>query len=148
MQPMRTRMVWGLLAFWLGSSYGLGNKPRAAETEPAGAAARAGQPNASSSWPEYGLKADQIWRLNLHNGQRFDASGLALTPQGELLTISDRGAAIYQVKFLQNTNAADLIQVPNCFTTTQLAPFAREKIDRYDCEGLCLDEEGHIYICE
>ncbi|MGI8965740.1 MAG: esterase-like activity of phytase family protein, partial [Limisphaerales bacterium] len=46
------------------------------------------------------------------------------------------------------TNAADLILLTNCFTEKQLAPFAREKIGRYDCEGIAEDNQGRIYLCE
>jgi hypothetical protein len=94
------------------------------------------------------LKAEHIWQLNLPGGERFDASALAFTAAGDLLTLSDRGPAIYKIQFLPNTNAADLVQVPTCFTPAQLQPFAREKTDRYDSEGMAIDQEGRIYICE
>jgi len=125
--------------------------------EPANAAGRGTPIEASergtsavlhASWPRYTLRAERIWQLNLPKGERFDASGLAFTAQGDLLTISDRGPTVYRIKFLENTNAADLIEVPNCFTPAQLQPFAHEKIDRYDTEGVALDEQGRIYICE
>jgi hypothetical protein len=100
------------------------------------------------SWPRYTLKAEQIWQLNLPLGERFDASGLVLTRDGSLLTLSDRGPEIYMIKFAPGSNAADLILQPECFTEQQLRPFAREKIDRYDSEGLAQDEQGRTYICE
>jgi hypothetical protein len=98
--------------------------------------------------PRYSLHADKIVQLNLPGGQRFDASGLFLTPAGELLTESDRGAGVYRIEFLPGDQAADLNRLPNCFTTEQLAPLAKEKVGRYDCEGVTEDEQGRIYLCE
>ncbi|MHB8522132.1 MAG: esterase-like activity of phytase family protein [Limisphaerales bacterium] len=108
----------------------------------AGAAPKAGV------WPRYTLRADKIVQLNLPDGQRFDASGLLLTPDGALLTESDRGAGVYRIQFGSDTNSADLVRLPNCFTAEQLAPFAAEKFGRYDCEGLAQDEQGRFYLCE
>jgi uncharacterized protein YjiK len=101
-----------------------------------------------SSWPRAQLRAEQIWQLNLPNGERFDASGLAFTPQGDLLTLSDRGPEVYRINFDKHTNSADLVLMPTCFTASQLRPYAREKIDRYDSEGVAVDANGIIYICE
>jgi uncharacterized protein YjiK len=100
------------------------------------------------SWRRTQLRAEKTWQLNLPGGQRFDASGLAFTPQGELLTLSDRGPEVYRINFRADTNAADLVLIPTCFTSTQLQPYAREKIDRYDSEGIAVDARGVIYICE
>src|SRR5439155_18397042 len=44
-----------------------------------------------ANWPSYELKAGQSWLLNWSNSQRFDASGLLLLTNGDLLTLSDRG---------------------------------------------------------
>src|SRR5438477_11924345 len=100
------------------------------------------------AWPRYTLRADQTWQLNLPGGQEFDASGLAITREGELLTINDRGATVYRIQFLTQTNAADLIPLTNCFTAAQLKPFQHEKAGRYDCEGVAADATGRLYICE
>ena len=100
------------------------------------------------SWPRFILRAEGIWQLNLPKGERFDASGLAFNSKGELLTLSDRGPAIYRIEFRANTNAADLIKIPTCFTPAQLRPFVHDKIDRYDSEGIAIDEHGKIYVCE
>ena len=101
-----------------------------------------------ASWSRYTLRAEKYWQLNLPNGERFDASGLLLSTNGTLLTVNDRGAGVYQIQFLSGTNAADLLRLPNCFTPKQLEPFAKEKIDRYDCEGMAADAQGRLYICE
>jgi len=102
----------------------------------------------SNSWPCYTLRAEKIWQLNLPGGQPFNASGLFLRKNGDMLAISDLGPSVYKIKFLKFTNAADLILQRDCFAEKQLAPLAQEKIGHYDCEGVCEDERGRIYICE
>lgn len=104
--------------------------------------------NQASSWPCYTLHAAQIWQLNLPGGRRFDASGLTFLPNGHLITVSDRGPTLYRIQFLRGTNAANLIALPDIFTPAQLAPFATEKVGRYDCEGITCDPRGRIYLCE
>jgi len=106
-------------------------------------------PNQNASHFEtYTLKAEHIWQMNLPNGERFDASGLFLDKAGRLLTESDQRIGVYQVKFDAGSNAVNLARIPDCFTAAQLAPFAREKFGRYDCEGVTEDEQGRIYLCE
>ena len=100
------------------------------------------------AWPVHALRADKTWQLNLPGGQRFDASGLLITSNKDLLTVNDRGPALYRIQFLTGTNAADLIVLTNCFTPAQLKPLARDKFDRYDAEGIAQDERGCLYICE
>src|SRR2546430_14967225 len=97
---------------------------------------------------QYTLRAEQATLLNLPGGKEFDASGLLLTPQGDLLTVNDHGAGLYRVEFLTNRTEANLIRLTNCFTREQLAPYAREKIGHYDCEGIAQESQGRLYICE
>jgi hypothetical protein len=99
-------------------------------------------------WPRYVLSAAQSWQLNLPGGERFDASGLLLAPNGDLLTVNDRAASVYRVQFLPDSGAANLELVPDCFTPAQLAAFAGEKADRYDIEGIAEDARHRIYLCE
>jgi hypothetical protein len=101
-----------------------------------------------SAWPRYTLKAEQTWQLNLPANEPFDASGLLRTASGELWTINDRGPSLYRIQFVPDTNAADLVLVPDCFTPSQLQHLASLKTSRYDCEGIAQDEQGRIYICE
>jgi len=102
----------------------------------------------SALWPRYALEASRRWQLNLPGGERFDASGLCFAPNGDLLTVSDRGASVYRIEFIPNANAADLEKLSDCFTPEQLASSAGEKTGRYDCEGVTADESGRIYLCE
>jgi hypothetical protein len=104
--------------------------------------------DSAEPWPCYTLSAEKTWQLNTPRGERFDASGLFLQKNGELVTVSDRNPALCKIRFFDRTNAADLIEIPNCFSPEQLAPFAAEKFGRYDCEGVTEDSRGRIYYCE
>jgi Esterase-like activity of phytase len=139
------------LGFALGAGSGCADESKPAvvtAAKPVSSAERVASAVPPTSWPRYTLRAEQIWQLNLPKGERFDASGLAFTAAGELLTVSDRGPSVYRIQFLPNTNAADLVELPVCFSSAQLRPFAREKIDRYDTEGIAVDDAGRIYTCE
>jgi hypothetical protein len=96
----------------------------------------------------YTLTPQQVWQMNLPNGQRFDASGLFLEKSGDLLTESDQKIGVYRINFISGGDAVDLLRIPDCFTDAQLAPFASEKTGRYDCEGVTEDDQGRIYLCE
>jgi hypothetical protein len=101
----------------------------------------------NTDWPVFQLEPDKIWRLN-HAGGRFDASGLLVTPSGEMLSVSDRGPSVYRIEFHEATNTASLHALTNCFTPARLAPFAQDKWRHYDTEGLAQDDGGRFYICE
>jgi uncharacterized protein YjiK len=101
-----------------------------------------------ATWPLYALTTAQAVPLNLPGGQRFDASGLLLTPSGELLTVSDRGPTLYRIALSPDGRAADLIPLTDCFTPSQLAAVAPITSGHYDCEGIAQDEQGRLYICE
>lgn len=94
------------------------------------------------------LAAEHIWQMNLPQGQRFDASGLFMEKSGDLLTESDQQIGVYRIRFRAGSSSVDLDRVPDCFTDAQLAPFAQEKVGRYDCEGVTKDDQGRIYLCE
>jgi len=101
-----------------------------------------------ATWPSYVLKPGQSWQLNDPRRGRFDASGLLLLTNGDLLTLSDRGPTLYRIQFTTNTDSAELIALPDLFTPAQLKPFAREKFGYYDSEGIAQDEAGRFYVCE
>lgn len=102
----------------------------------------------SGSHPYFQLTLEQAWQLNAPGSERFDASGLLVLTNGDLLTISDRGASLFRIEFLPGVSSANLVLVTNCFTELQLAGFAPQKHGRYDCEGLGRDDQGRLYICE
>jgi len=94
------------------------------------------------------LAAEHIWQMNLPQGRRFDASGLFLEKSGDLLTESDQQIGVYRIRFHAGSGSVDLDRIPDCFTEAQLAPFAKEKVGHYDCEGVTKDDQGRIYLCE
>jgi len=96
----------------------------------------------------YTLTAERVWQMNLPHKQRFDASGLFLEKSGDLLTESDQQIGVYRVRFHAGDDSVDLERIPDCFTPSQLSPYAAEKVDRYDCEGVTEDDQGRIYLCE
>ena len=70
-----------------------------------------------ANWPSYELKAGQSWLLNWSNSQRFDASGLLLLTNGDLLTLSDRGPSFYRIQFRTNSSIAGLLLTTECLIT-------------------------------
>jgi uncharacterized protein YjiK len=94
------------------------------------------------------LRAEQTWQLNLPNRQQFDASALLLQSNGHLLTLNDRSFVVYRIDFLQGTNAAALLPVTELFSPDRMKPFGQESGGRFDCEGLAMDTQGRIYLCE
>jgi len=104
------------------------------------------QQQGDREWPCFTLEAEKTFLLNTPAGGRFDASGLLLTPTGDLLTVSDRGPTLYRIEF--NGVSADLKPVTNCFTTSQLAPLRPAGGGHYDCEGIAEDGQGRFYLCE
>ena len=110
--------------------------------------AQAAETPPPATWPLHVLKADKVWFVNLPQGKRVDASALLRRPDGALLTLNDQATALYRMNFREGTNSIDLEPLPGCLTREQLAPFAAEKIQRYDLEGLAQDPQGRIYISE
>jgi hypothetical protein len=106
------------------------------------------QKQGDPAWPCFTLEAEKTFLLNTPGGARFDASGLLLTPTGDMLTVNDRGPTLYRIEFLPDGVSADLKPVAGCFTTTQLAPLAPPGGGHLDCEGIAQDEQGRFYLCE
>ena len=101
-----------------------------------------------SPWPVYPLEPDAAWQLNLPDGQPFEASALTFTPDGALLTVSDRSPTVYRILLPETPGAADLVPDPHAFPADQLRQVAPTPTGRYDCEGLAFDPQGRLYLCE
>jgi hypothetical protein len=101
-----------------------------------------------TSCPRYALEADRVWFLNLPGNREFDASGLMLTPSGQLYTVNDKVPILYRIEFGPHPNEASLIPDADRFSPDQLADLTRRKPNPFDWEGLAMDDEGRIYICE
>ena len=91
------------------------------------------------------LRAEDFWRLRSPDNQRFDASGLVFLNH-KLLTVNDRGAAIYEVRFGTN-HAAELVANP-LFGQAAVSKAAGRRGAPSDCEGLALDSQGRLYLSE
>ncbi len=101
----------------------------------------------AAEWPRYTLSADKILRLNAPGKEAFDASGLLLAKNGDLLTVSDHGPTLYRIQLPASGDAANVQPLTNSFTTAQLAAFHPYR-GHYDCEGIAQDEQGRLYLCE
>lgn len=109
-----------------------------------------GQPPAASEpeWPRFTLKAEWTVPVNPPRGERFDASGLLWTADGNLLLVSDRGPTLYRVQLRPDRQSADLVPLEDCFTPGQLARWPRPADRPLDCEGIAQDAQGRLYLCE
>ena len=104
--------------------------------------------SANSIWPRYRLVAEQVTLLNSPEGGRFDASGLLLTPSGDLLTMrNNHDSELYRIDLLPGAAEARLVPLNSCFTPDQLAALAGDR-EAFDCEGIAQDEQGRYYLCE
>lgn len=93
------------------------------------------------------LTPDRTWQINLPKGERFDTSALLELPGGDLLTLNDRGADLFRIR-LGDGPDAELVPWKEPFASRLLQPFAKEKLGRYDCEGVARDDQDRIYVCE
>lgn len=94
------------------------------------------------------LTAVETWRLDTPGGIRYDASGLLFLPDGALLTVSDREGMVARIMFSPDRTAARLEPQPQWFDSGQLKRLAVSRPGRYDSEGLGIDAEGRVYLCE
>lgn len=112
----------------------------------AGCATAPSTPNVT--WPRYRLLANQTTLLTPPQHDRFDASGLLLNPQGELLTMRNNSdSRLYRIDFLPGGKEANLIPLETCFTPEQLTRMTGTN-HPLDCEGIALDPQGRYYLCE
>jgi hypothetical protein len=100
------------------------------------------------SWPQYRLVAEQVTTLTPADHGRFDASGLLLTPEGELWTLrNNRDSQLHRIEFMPGEAEARLIPFPGCFRSDQLLDLTGGR-RRLDAEGIAQDNKGRIYICD
>jgi hypothetical protein len=94
------------------------------------------------------ITADDYWRLTPPAAERFDASGLAFLPSGELLVVNNLSPRLHVARFGDQPHVANLIAWPGGFSQEQLKPVARGKRGAWDLEGLAVDESGHLHVSE
>jgi hypothetical protein len=93
------------------------------------------------------LTIEQAWPIELIDDRPFDASGLLWWGE-QLLTVNDKGATLYRVRFASDGTRCHLQPWPELFTRAELDQFAAEKVGRYDCEGIALAPDGRLFVCE
>lgn len=140
----KSRALAGVL--WIGSLVaGLLGAP----SSPGGDAPGSGDARTPT---KYELQADRWWLLNLPGGQRVDASGLLRFPNGDWWVVNDQRNGVFHLRFPSDgdpsTNTVDLIRVPGIFEPMTLKALGIGEHARLDCEGLALDKQGRVYLCE
>jgi hypothetical protein len=110
--------------------------------EPVAVPAPAGPP------ARYALRRATHWWIELPHGTRFDASGLCLTPAGDLLVVADRGPQIYRIERPAQGDTAHLALVAGDPATADPSWRRWLNFGRLDCEGLAADDQGRVYLCE
>jgi len=104
--------------------------------------------NTGFGWPRYRLLAQQTTRLTPPKKDRFDASGLLITPTGDLLTVrNNHDSLLYRIEFLPGNEEANLVPLPDCFSTDNLKQLDPSN-HAFDCEGIAQDPQGRYYLCE
>jgi hypothetical protein len=94
----------------------------------------------------YSLTADKIWQLEINEGKRFDASGLLLTPAGDLLTVNDKMPELWRIE-LSDGPTAKLLPT-GLLTKQQISSVAPVDRKEFDCEGIAQDASGNLYVSE
>jgi uncharacterized protein YjiK len=102
----------------------------------------------TTNWPLHQLVLLEETRLTPPKDLVFQASGLALDQEGRLLTVHDRQSIVYQIVPSADTHEAQLVAFENHFTEFVQAKAMRNGTKRFDCEGVALDEQGNVYLCE
>jgi hypothetical protein len=97
-------------------------------------------------WPRYVLHAKNTWQLNSPGNTRFDASGLLIRPNGQMISVNDRGSDLFEIRFSPGRDSADLVHLTNLFPKSEMLKLSPD--NRLDCEGIAQDDSGRIYICE
>jgi hypothetical protein len=102
----------------------------------------------AGTWPTHTLRATQTTLLTPPQGRQFDASGLVIMPDGNLLTVGNtHGPVPHRIDFQPGLAEARLVPLTNYFTSNAVAT-ATDGGRAVDCEGLALDAAGWLYECE
>ncbi|MDR4503312.1 MAG: esterase-like activity of phytase family protein [Candidatus Scalindua sp.] len=96
---------------------------------------------------EHILQMDTFWRIDVVDEKRMDLSGLVIVNDERFLTIDDKQFNLYELRLQKGSSrayivASDLIRIED------LKELRETKTGQLDCEGLAVDADGNIYICE
>ena len=94
------------------------------------------------------LRLVATWRMQPPLGERFDASGLLLLPDGRLLTVNDKGAQVCEILRASPTGGIALLKPFPAFTAAQLRSIGGINKPYFDGEALAQDEMGRLYLAE
>jgi hypothetical protein len=96
----------------------------------------------------YELREATRWWIELPGGARFDASGLCLTPAGELLVVAARGPQVYRIELPEQGDTVRLSLLAGNLANAGPTLRRLARSGRLDCEGIAADEQGRLYLCE
>ncbi len=100
-----------------------------------------------STRKKYILQMDAFWRIDVMDGKRMGLSGLVILNDGRLLTVDDKQFNLYELR-LQGDSSRASITASDLIHIEDLNDYRKARVGRIDCEGLAVDTERNIYICE
>ena len=102
-------------------------------------------PGQEVDYPVRHLEIESYWRLEPIR-DRFDASGLERSPEGDLLVVRDKELAIYGVRLTPGSDVGVLYPHPRYRIPDPLPEGIGNH--RFDVEGLAFDAEGTLHVSE
>jgi len=105
-------------------------------------------PRAKTDWPIHTLELEKAWVLAPPDGERFDASGLLIMPNGEFWTVSDRANDLYSFRPADEPITLPLAKIVLPPNRNSLSALLAQKPSRMDGEGLAIDPQGRLYLCD
>lgn len=97
--------------------------------------------------PTHTLHAAQVWHLDCERPKRFDASALQRMKDGSLVTVDDKTTRLFRIEL--DGSAGRLVPTDHEFLPRKPVRKPGTKPEpRPDPEGLAVDENGDVYICE
>jgi len=101
-----------------------------------------------ATWPIHKLELGKAWTLDPPDGERFDASGLLIRPDGEFWTLNDRSSDLWAFRPSEEQLTLPLRKITWPNHRQSLATLLAQKPSRLDGEGLAMDDQGRVYICD
>jgi hypothetical protein len=93
------------------------------------------------------LEADDRWLLTPPAPIQMDTSSILRLPDGTWLTVNDKGLPPYEIRFGSQSEAF-LVPRPDLFPPEAIADLNVAKEHRWDAEGLAVDHQGRLYLCD
>ncbi len=108
---------------------------------------KSGQYAPAPTRKEHILQMDAFWRIDVTDEKRMDLSGLVIMNNDRLLTIDDKQFNLYELH-LQGDSSQASIATSDLIRIEDLKEFRKTKVSHMDCEGIAVDTDRNIYICE